>query len=174
MVRFDIHQPEGMSTREFIEIWDREADAALGAMDAGAAPHLWKVSGQRVVFAVIEFARPESVDRALAGLPIVKEMGGGVQTEAYPIYDYRTLPPTSKEQLSASSSSGRSDSGLDARVLEVPPLAPVVEAEALHRPLEDQAVAQGAAGAFLVCARAERSSWPVPIRSGRPLPPARA
>ena len=31
LVRFDIHQPEGMSNREFIEMWDREADAALGA-----------------------------------------------------------------------------------------------------------------------------------------------
>ena len=46
MVRFDIHQPEGMSTREFIETWDREADAALGAMDAGVVTHLWKVSGR--------------------------------------------------------------------------------------------------------------------------------
>ena len=98
-VRFDIHQPEGMSTREFVEIWDREADAALAAMDAGVVTHLWKVSGQRVVFAVLELPDAESVDRALASLPIVQELGGGAETEAYPIYDYETFAADMKEQL---------------------------------------------------------------------------
>jgi muconolactone delta-isomerase len=100
MVRFDIRQPEGMSTREFIETWDREADAALGAMEAGVVKHLWKVSGQRVVFAVIDLPDPASLDRALAGLPIVQELGGGAQTEAYPIYEYKTFAADMKEQLS--------------------------------------------------------------------------
>ena len=57
LIRFDVHQPEDMSNREFIEMWDREADAALEAMDAGALTHLWKVSGQRVVFGVARAAR---------------------------------------------------------------------------------------------------------------------
>ena len=39
--------------------------------------HLWKVAGQRVVFAVVDLPDPESLDRALAGLPIVQELGGG-------------------------------------------------------------------------------------------------
>ena len=99
MVRFDIHQPEGMSTREFVETWDREADAALGAREAGVAPHLWKVAGERVVFAVIDVPDSESLDRALAGLPIVQELGGGAQTEAWPIYDYGTFASDMKEQL---------------------------------------------------------------------------
>lgn len=98
-VRFDIHQPEGMSTREFIETWDREADAALGAMDAGVVTHLWKVSGQRVVFAVVELPDAESLDRALTGLPIVQELGGGAKTEAWPIYEYRTFAADLKEAL---------------------------------------------------------------------------
>jgi muconolactone delta-isomerase len=72
LVRFDVHQPEDMSNREFLEMWDREADAALGAMEAGAVTHLWKVSGQRVVIGVLELPDAESVDRALAGLPIIK------------------------------------------------------------------------------------------------------
>ena len=42
---------------------------------------------------------PESLDRALAGLPIVQELGGGAETEAYPIYDYRTFAADMKEQL---------------------------------------------------------------------------
>ena len=97
LIRFDIHQPEGMSTKEFIEIWDREADAALGAMDAGAVAHLWKVSGQRVVIGILDLPDAESVDRALAGLPIVQALGGGAQTEVLPIYDYRTFAADLKE-----------------------------------------------------------------------------
>ena len=99
LVRFDVHQPEDMSNREFIEMWDREADAALGAMDAGAVTHLWKVSGQRVVFGVLELPDAESVDRALAGLPIIKEIGATVDTEVLPIYEYRTFAADMKEQL---------------------------------------------------------------------------
>jgi muconolactone delta-isomerase len=98
-VRFDIHQPEGMSTRELIEIWDREADTALGAMEAGAIKHAWKVSGQRVVLAVCDFPDAETLDRALAGLPIVQELGGSAKTEALPIYDYRTFAADLKEEL---------------------------------------------------------------------------
>ena len=99
IVRFDIHQPEGMSNREFIEMWDREADAALGAMVAGAVTHLWKVAGERVVFAVTDLPDPESLDRALAGLPIVQELGDGARTEAWAIYDYRIFAADLKEQL---------------------------------------------------------------------------
>jgi muconolactone delta-isomerase len=98
-VRFDVHQPESMSNRELTEIWDREADAALAAMDAGAVVHLWKVSGQRVVLGILDFPDAESLDRALTGLPIIQEMGGSVDTEALPIYDYRTFAADLKESL---------------------------------------------------------------------------
>jgi muconolactone delta-isomerase len=98
-VRFDVHQPESMSNRELTEIWDREADAAIGAMEAGAVAHLWKVSGQRVVLGVLDMPDAEAVDRALAGLPIIQEMGGSVKTEVLPIYDYRTFAADLKEAL---------------------------------------------------------------------------
>jgi muconolactone delta-isomerase len=98
-VRFDVHQPEDMSNRELVEIWDREADAALGAMEAGAVKHLWKVSGQRVVLGVLDLPDAETVDRALAGLPIITEMGGSVDTEVLPIYDYATFAGDLKEAL---------------------------------------------------------------------------
>jgi muconolactone delta-isomerase len=98
-VRFDVHQPEDMSNREFVEMWDREADAAIGAMEAGAVSHLWKVAGQRVVFGVLELPDAESVDRALAGLPIIKEIGATVDTEVLPIYDYTAFAADMKEEL---------------------------------------------------------------------------
>ena len=61
LIRFDIQQLETISNQELIAIWDREADAALGAMDAGAVTHLRKVAGQRVVVGILELPDAESV-----------------------------------------------------------------------------------------------------------------
>jgi muconolactone delta-isomerase len=90
-VRFDVTQPANVSNQQLVETWIREAEAAVGAMDAGAVPHLWKVAGQRVVLGVVDAPSAEDLDRALGGLPIIREMGPGVTTEALPIYDYRTF-----------------------------------------------------------------------------------
>ena len=87
-VRFDVTQPANVSNQDLVETWRREAEAAIGAMDAGAVPHLWKVAGQRVVLAVVDLPAAEDLDAALGGLPIIREMGPGVKTEAWPIYDY--------------------------------------------------------------------------------------
>jgi muconolactone delta-isomerase len=90
-VRFDVTQPATVSNEDLVAIWKREAVAAIGAMDAGAVPHLWKVAGQRVVLAVVDLPTAEDLDRALGSLPIIREMGPGMKTEAWPIYDYRTF-----------------------------------------------------------------------------------
>jgi len=90
-VRFEVTQPANVSNADLVAIWQREAEAALGAIEAGAVTHLWKVAGQRVVLAVIELPSAEDLDRALGGLPIIREMGGGVTTEALPIYEYETF-----------------------------------------------------------------------------------
>jgi len=90
-VRFDLTQPANVSNDELVATWIREAEAAMGAMDAGAVTHLWKVAGQRIVLAVVDLPTAEDLDRALGGLPIIREMGPGVKTEAWPIYDYRTF-----------------------------------------------------------------------------------
>ena len=91
LVRFDVTQPANVSNKDLVETWIREAEAAIGAMDAGAVPHLWKVAGQRVVIGVVDVPSAEDLDRALGGLPIIREMGPGVRTKAWPIYDYRTF-----------------------------------------------------------------------------------
>ena len=88
-VRFDVTQPANVSNKDLIETWIREAEAAIGAMDAGAVPHLWKVAGQRVVLGVVDVPSAQDLDRALGGLPIIREKGPGVRTEAHPNYDYR-------------------------------------------------------------------------------------
>lgn len=40
---------------------------------------------------VLDVPTAEDIDRALGGLPIIREMGPGMKTEAWPIYDYRTF-----------------------------------------------------------------------------------
>ena len=90
-VRFEVTQPANVSNADLVAIWQREAEAALGAIEAGAVTHLWKVAGQRVVLAVIELPSAEDLDRALGGLPIIRELGAGVKTEALPIYEYTTF-----------------------------------------------------------------------------------
>ncbi|MEA2155828.1 MAG: hypothetical protein QOE11_1968 [Solirubrobacteraceae bacterium] len=90
-VRFDVSQPANVSNEDLIEIWKREAEAAVGAIEAGAVPHLWKVAGQRIVLAIVDLPTAEDLDRALGSLPIIREMGPGMKTEAWPIYDYRTF-----------------------------------------------------------------------------------
>jgi len=90
-VRFDVTQPSNVSNEDLIAIWRREAAAASGAREAGAVTHLWKVAGQRVVLAVVDLPSAEDLDRALGSLPIIRELGPGVKTEAWPIYDYATF-----------------------------------------------------------------------------------
>ena len=88
MIRFDVHQPTDMSAQELVTIWNEEAKAALGAVEAGVVKGIWKVSGQRTVFALAEFESHRQVDQVLASLPIVQEMGGAVDTEAMAVYEY--------------------------------------------------------------------------------------
>ena len=90
-VRFDVAQPTTVTNEDLVDTWKREAEAAIGAIEAGAVKHMWKVAGQRVVFVVVDLPTPEDLDRALGGLPIIREMGAGVRTEAVPIYDYMTF-----------------------------------------------------------------------------------
>ena len=87
-VQFDVHQPVDMSREELYTIWLEEARAAQGAVDAGAVTNLWKVVGQRSVFAVLDVPDHTSLDQALESLPIIQKLGGSVDTRAYPIRPY--------------------------------------------------------------------------------------
>jgi len=87
-VQFDIHQPVNMSREELFTIWLEEARAAQGAVDAGVVTNLWKVVGQRSIFAVLEVPDHTSLDQALESLPIIQKLGSSVDTRAYPIRPY--------------------------------------------------------------------------------------
>ncbi len=88
-VQFDIHQPVDMSREELFTIWLEEARAAQGAVDAGGVvTNLWKVVGQRSVFAVLDVPDHTSLDQALESLPIIQKLGSSVDTRAHAIRPY--------------------------------------------------------------------------------------
>jgi muconolactone D-isomerase len=87
-VQFDIHQPVDMSREELFTIWLDEARAAQGAVEAGVVTNLWKVVGQRTIFAVLDVPDHTSLDRALESLPIIQKLGGSVDTRTYAIRPY--------------------------------------------------------------------------------------
>ena len=78
VVQFDVHQPVVSSLEELFAIWLEEARAAQGAVDAGAVTNLWKVVGQRSVFAVLDVPDHTSLDQALESLPIIQKLGSSV------------------------------------------------------------------------------------------------
>jgi muconolactone delta-isomerase len=90
-LRVDVRQPEGMPLKQFYEIWSREAEAALAAVKAGKVKALYKVSGRRVVLAILEADDHDQLDRMLASLPIVRELGGSVALELLPIRAYESF-----------------------------------------------------------------------------------
>ena len=88
MVRFDITQPDSMSTDRLWEVWNDEAKAALGAKEAGAVVDLWKVAGERMVFALCDFPDGDALDRALASLPIASRWAPARRRRPGQVYPY--------------------------------------------------------------------------------------
>ena len=84
-VQFDVPQPVEMSRQELFTIWLEEARAVRGAVDAGAVTKLWKVVGQRRLFAVLDVPDHTSLDQARESLPITRS---SVDTRAYAIRAY--------------------------------------------------------------------------------------
>jgi muconolactone D-isomerase len=60
-----------MSADELWDLWEKEVDAAEGALKAGKIKHLYKVSGQRRVLGVIDAESHDELDAIImAGLPM--------------------------------------------------------------------------------------------------------
>ncbi len=87
LVRFDVAHPSTVSFEEFHAIWDEEAKATQDARDAGVIQG-WKVVGQRVIMAIVQFDTHDALDRTLMELPIVRRLGGSVAIEVLPIRPY--------------------------------------------------------------------------------------
>jgi muconolactone D-isomerase len=63
--------PKGMSLEELWDIWEKEAEAAMGAKEAGKVVALYKVSGQRRVIGILDVESHDELDQILmAALPM--------------------------------------------------------------------------------------------------------
>lgn len=71
-----------------MEIWTKEAEAALSAVKGGKIKGLYKVSGKREVVAILDVSSHEELDEILETLPITRELGHSVNVDVFPIHPY--------------------------------------------------------------------------------------
>ena len=72
---FHVEYGAAMSQQDLFATWSREAEAALGAKQAGVVVDLWKCVGERRVIAVVDVDSHDTLDEILLTLPIMVEMG---------------------------------------------------------------------------------------------------
>ncbi len=95
-ISYDGHQ----SQQDLFKIWSEEADAALGAKSEGAVVDLWKIVGERRVVAVVNVDGPDTLDRILFDLPIMKKHGQYVEVEVKALRRYEDFAADVKARLS--------------------------------------------------------------------------
>ncbi len=67
--------PKEMSLDQLWDIWEKEADAAQGAIAAGKIVALYKVAGQRRVIGIVDVESHDELDRIfMAGLPLAHHL----------------------------------------------------------------------------------------------------
>ena len=98
-VDFTVEYSAAMSQRDLFTIWAKEADAALGAKQAGVVVDLWKCVGQRRVIAVVNVDSPDMLDQITLDLPIMVEMGQHVQIAVTPLRRYEDFASDVKKRL---------------------------------------------------------------------------
>ena len=96
---FRVEYPATMTQKDLFSIWAREADAAIGAKEAGVVVDLWKCVGTRRVVAVLNVDGPDTLDQILLDLPIMKEHGQHVQVDVTPLRRYEDFAADVKQRL---------------------------------------------------------------------------
>ncbi len=99
LLNFTVEYSEPMGQQGLFAIWAEEADAALGAKEAGVVVDLWKVVGERKVVAVVNVESPDMLDQILFDLPIMQKMGNHVQVEVKSLRRYEDFAADVKERL---------------------------------------------------------------------------
>lgn len=78
--------PKELSLDEMWDEWEKETEAALGAVEAGKIVAIYKVSGQRRVLAVADVESPDELDQIIMGqLPIAHNLE---IAEVVPVREY--------------------------------------------------------------------------------------
>jgi muconolactone delta-isomerase len=71
---------------EFWDQWERETQAAIGALEAGVIKSLYKVAGQRRVIGIVEVESHDQLDRiVMGGLPMGHHL---TLEEVLPVREY--------------------------------------------------------------------------------------
>ncbi|MGK7938488.1 MAG: muconolactone Delta-isomerase [Xenococcaceae cyanobacterium] len=99
LLDFQVEYPATMTQKELFAIWAKEADAALGAKKDGVVVDIWKCVGSRRIVAVVNVDTPDTLDRILMDLPIMKEHGQHVQVEVTPLRRYEDFAEDVKNRL---------------------------------------------------------------------------
>ncbi len=99
LLDFRVEYPATMTQKDLFVIWAKEADAALGAKQAGVVVDLWKCVGSRRVVAVVDVASPDTLDQILMDLPIMKEHGQHVQVSVTPLRRYEDFAADVKQRI---------------------------------------------------------------------------
>ncbi|MDH3476212.1 MAG: muconolactone Delta-isomerase family protein [Rhodospirillales bacterium] len=98
LLDFHVEYPAEMSQKELFAIWAREADAALGAKQAGVVVDLWKCVGERRVVAVVEVESHDALDQILLDLPIMVEHGQHVDVQVTALRRYEDFAADVKQR----------------------------------------------------------------------------
>jgi muconolactone D-isomerase len=96
---FHIEYPASMSQRDFFSVWAREAEAALGAKNAGVVIDIWKCVVARRVMAVVSVDSLDALDQILLDLPIMKEHGQHVQVDVTPLRRFEDFAKDVRKRL---------------------------------------------------------------------------
>ncbi|WP_282078610.1 muconolactone Delta-isomerase family protein [Epibacterium ulvae] len=96
---FVVEYDSSMQQQGLLGVWAEEAEAALGAKDAGVVIDLWKVVGERKVLAIVDVETPDDLDRILFDLPIMQKMGQYVQVDVKSLRRYEDFAIDVKERL---------------------------------------------------------------------------
>lgn len=72
---FHIEYGATMTQQDLFSTWSREAEAALGAKQAGVVVDLWKCAGERRVIAILDVDSHDTLDEITLTLPIMVEIG---------------------------------------------------------------------------------------------------
>lgn len=99
---FHVEYAADMTQKDLFTIWAEEANAALGAKEAGVVVDLWKCVGERRVIAIVNVDSPDTLDQILFTLPIMKAMGQHVQVKVTALRRYEDFAADVKNWLSGS------------------------------------------------------------------------
>lgn len=98
-LEFTVQYSAEMSQQDLFKIWAEEANAALGAKEAGVVVDLWKAVGERKVFAVVNVESADMLDQISFDLPIMQQMGQHVDIKVTAIRRYEDFAADVKDRL---------------------------------------------------------------------------